>query len=337
MPVTMKHIAELCGVSVATVSKIVNGKDDDVKEETRLRVLKTVEEEGYFINTLARSMKTKNTKTLGLIVPDFKNAYYTDISRGAEDMAVRKGYSLFLCNTDDSINKEISYLVKLMEKQVDGIIIIASMERDVEMEELLKINVPFAVLNNSTNYKDYSVKVHVDDYTGMYEGMEHLIGLGHKKIMYLQGETGLSFGEERFRGYKDALEKHGIAYDENLVATTTFNVEGAYDYLRENGMVPETTAIMCGNDLMAMGVLNWAKEECIDVPGDLSIIGYDDTIFSVISSPKITTVNQHCHLVGEILVKELLEKIDSEDYTQKMIPVASHLVVRESTGKPMIH
>jgi LacI family transcriptional regulator len=179
--------------------------------------------------------------------------------------------------------------------------------------------------------------VEVDDYKGMYEGVEHLIALGHRKIMYLQGKNNLSFGEERFRGYKDALENHGIPFNENLVATSTFNVEGAYEYLRENGLVPETTAIMCGNDLMALGVLNWAKEECIDVPGDLSIIGYDDTIFSVISSPKITTVNQHCRLVGEILVKELLEKIDAEDFTQKNIPVESHLVVRESTGKPMIH
>ncbi|MFH5835120.1 LacI family DNA-binding transcriptional regulator [Proteiniclasticum sp. C24MP] len=337
MPVTMKHIAELCGVSIATVSKIVNGKYEDVKEETRLRVLKTVEEEGYFINTLARSMKTKNTKTLGLIVPDIKNAYYTDISRGAEDMAIRKGYSLFLCNTDDSIHKEISYLVKLMEKQVDGIIIIASMERDIEMEALLKINVPFAVLNDSTNYSDFAVRVQVDDHMGMYEGVEHLISLGHKKIMYLQGETNLSFGEERLGGYRDALEEHGIPFDENLVATSAFNVEGAYEYLRTNGLVPETTAIVCGNDLMALGVLNWAKEECIDVPGDLSIIGFDDTIFSIISSPKITTINQNCHLVGEILVKELLEKIDAEDTTQKKIPVETHLVVRESTGKAMIH
>ena len=97
MPVTMKHIAEICKVSVATVSKVVNGKDEDVRAETRNRVMKTIEEEGYFINTLARSMKTKNTKTLGLIVPDIKNGYYTDISRGAEDMAMENGYGLFLC------------------------------------------------------------------------------------------------------------------------------------------------------------------------------------------------------------------------------------------------
>jgi len=337
MPVTMKHIAKLCGVSVATVSKIVNGKDEDVRIETKQRVLKIIKEQGYFINTLARSMKTKNTKTLGLIVPDIKNGYYTDISRGAEDMAMKNGYGLFLCNTDDSIKKEISYLVKLMEKQVDGIIIIASMERNAVMEELLKINVPFAVLNNATRYRDYSVKVEVDDYKGMHEGVSHLIELGHKDIMYLQGETKLHFGEERINGYRDALLENGIPFRHEFIATTSFNVEGAYDYLGEHGLNPETTAIVCGNDLMALGVLNWAKEECINVPDDLSIIGFDDSIFSIISSPKITTVNQNCHKVGEILVEELLKKIDTNDKTQRVIPVGTSLVVRESTGKPMIY
>ncbi|HSR04396.1 MAG TPA: LacI family DNA-binding transcriptional regulator [Proteiniclasticum sp.] len=337
MAVTMKHIAKLCGVSVATVSKIVNGKDEDVRVETKQRVLKIIKAEGYFINTLARSMKTKNTKTLGLIVPDIKNGYYTDISRGAEDMAMKNGYGLFLCNTDDSIKKEISYLVKLMEKQVDGIIIIASMERDAMTEELLKINVPFAVLNTATSYRDYSVRVEVDTYKGMHDGISHLIGLGHKNIMYLQGETMLPFGEERLRGYRDALLEHGIPFRNEFIATTSFKVEGAYEYLSEHGLRPETTAIVCGNDLMALGVLNWAKEECIDVPGDLSIIGYDDSIFSIISSPKITTINQNCLKVGEILVKELLKKIDTNDGSQMIIPVGTSLVVRESTGKPMIY
>lgn len=337
MAVTMKHIAKLCGVSVATVSKVVNGKDEDVRVETKQRVLKVIKEEGYFINTLARSMKTKNTKTLGLIVPDIKNGYYTDISRGAEDMAMKKGYGLFLCNTDDSIKKEISYLVKLMEKQVDGIIIIASMERNPVMEELLKINVPFAVLNNATSYRDYSVRVEVDTYKGMHEGVSHLIGLGHRNIMYLQGETVLPFGEEKLRGYRDALLDHEIPFRNEFIATTSFKVEGAYEYLSEHGLKPETTAIICGNDLMALGVLNWAKEECIDVPGDLSIIGYDDSIFSTISSPKITTVNQNCLKVGGILVEELLKKIDTNDVTQMNIPVGTSLVIRESTGKPMIY
>lgn len=334
MAVTMKHIAELCHVSIATVSKIVNGKDDDIGEETKQRVLKTIEEQGYRMNSLARSMKTKNTRTLGLIIPDIKNAYYTDISRGAEDMAHKKGYSLFLCNTDDTIEKEISHITKLMEKQVDGIIIIASLERNMKLEEKLKITIPFAVLNKSTNYRDYAVKVEVNSYMGMYEGVKHLLDLGHRNIMYIQGETTLDFGEERLSGYRDALKAYGVPYREDFVASASFNVEGAYGYLKEHGLKEGTTAVVCGNDLMAFGVINWAKENGMDVPGDLSILGFDDTIFSTISLPKITTISQHCHEVGAILVEELIKKIDSDQNIKMSVSVDTNLVIRESTAKP---
>lgn len=334
MAVTMKHIAELCHVSIATVSKIVNGKDDDIGEETRQRVMKTIREQGYRMNSLARSMKTKNTKTLGLIIPDIKNAYYTDISRGAEDMAHKKGYSLFLCNTDDSIDKEISHITKLMEKQVDGIIVIASLERNVRMEESLKISVPFAVLNKSTNYKDYSVKVEVNNYMGMYEGVKHLLDLGHKNIMYIQGETTLDFGEERLSGYRDVLKDHEVPYREDYVASASFNVEGAYSYLKENGLKDGITAVVCGNDLMAFGVINWAKENGMDVPSELSVVGFDNTIFSTISLPKITTVNQHCHEVGSALVEELIKKIDSDHDIIMTVSVDTNLIIRESTAVP---
>ncbi len=332
MAVTMKHIAELCQVSIATVSKIVNGKDEDIGEETRQRVLKTIKEQGYRMNTLAQSMKTKNTKTLGLIIPDIKNAYYTDISRGAEDMAQKKGYSLFLCNTDDSIDKEMSQIAKLMEKQVDGIIIIASLERNVEREKRMKITIPFAVLNNGSNYKDYSVKVKVNSHMGMYEAVRYLLDLGHRNIMYLQGETTLDFGEERLSGYRDALKDYDVPYREDYVASAPFKVEGAFDYLRAHGLKEGTTAVVCGNDLMAFGVMNWAKENNLNIPRDLSIVGFDETIFSTISLPKITTVNQHCHEVGVILVEELIKKIESDSDIKMTVSVDTNLVIRESTG-----
>ena len=334
MAITMKDIAEICNVSIATVSKIVNGKDMDIGAETRRRVSQVIEEKGYYINTLAQSMKTKNTKTLGLIIPDVKNAYYTDISRGAEDMAQKMGYSLFLCNTDDQIDKEITYITKLMEKQVDGIIIIASLQRDKEREQALHIKVPFAVLNNSTSYRDSSVCVEVDNYGGMYQGVKHLIGLGHRNIMYLAGDTDQKFSQERLAGFVDALEEHGIAYRPSMVKKCIFRVEGTYDYLTKHGISEGVTAIACGNDLMALGVLNWAKENGLKVPEQLSITGFDDTIFSVISSPKITTINQNCHRVGEILVEELLKKIEYGEDLRTTVSMDTRLVIRESTGGP---
>lgn len=328
----MKDIAEICSVSVATVSKIVNGKDMDIGEETRRRVNKVIVEKGYYINTLAQSMKTKNTKTLGLIIPDVKNAYYTDISRGAEDMAQKLGYSLFLCNTDDQIDKEINYITKLMEKQVDGIIIIASLQRDKEKEEALHIKVPFAVLNNSTSYRNSSVCVDVDKYSGMYQGVKHLIELGHRNIMYMSSWTDLSFNEDRIAGYRDALEESGILYRESLITGGVFKMEGISAHLNDHGIQEGITAIACENDLMAVGVMNWANENGVRVPEDLSVMGFDDTIFSIISSPQITTINQSCHQVGGILVEELLKKIEFGKEIRMTISMDTHLVIRGSTG-----
>lgn len=331
MAVTMKDIAIKCGVSVATVSKVLSEKDEDVSDATRNLVKRTSKEMGYVVNALARSMKTKNTKTLGIMVPDIKNAFYTDICRGAEDMAMKRGYSLFLCNTDDKIEKEIQYLEKLMEKQVDGIIIIASMERDTKMEEIQKMNVPFAVLNNNTHYPGCSARVVVDNENGMREAVNHLASLGHRKIFYLAGKTVLPFQEDRINGYREGLADWSIPYEEHLVHRIEFSMEAAKCYFMLHGLPEGVTAVCTGNDLMAQGVLQWAQETGIRVPEDLSIVGYDDSIFSRVSSPKLTTVHQQSYRSGELLVEELLMKLEGEK-EPNTVYLSSSLMVRGSTG-----
>ena len=331
MSVTMKNIARKCGVSVATVSKVLNEKDEDVSDLTRELVKKTSKEMGYVMNALARSMKTKNTKTLGIMMPDIKNAFYTDICRGAEDMAMKSGYSLFLCNTDDKIEKEIHYLEKLMEKQVDGIIIIASMERDTKMEEIQKMNVPFAVLNNNTHYPGWSVQVMADNENGMREAVNHLASLGHRKIFYLAGETMLPFNADRLKGYKEGLADWSIPYDEYLLGSTEFSLEAAKCYFKLHGLPEGVTAVCTGNDLMALGVLQWAYEAGLRIPEDLSLVGYDDSIFARVTSPKLTSVHQQSYRSGELLVEELLKQIEGQK-EPKTVYLKNSLMKRGSTG-----
>lgn len=331
MSVTMKNIARKCGVSVATVSKVLNEKDEDVSDLTRELVKKTSKEMGYVMNALARSMKTKNTKTLGIMMPDIKNAFYTDICRGAEDMAMKSGYSLFLCNTDDKIEKEIHYLEKLMEKQVDGIIIIASMERDTKMEEIQKMNVPFAVLNNNTHYPGWSVQVMADNENGMREAVNHLASLGHRKIFYLAGETMLPFNADRLKGYKEGLADWSIPYDEHLLGSTEFSLEAAKCYFKLHGLPEGVTAVCTGNDLMALGVLQWAYEAGLRIPEDLSLVGYDDSIFARVTSPKLTSVHQQSYRSGELLVEELLKQIEGQK-EPKTVYLKNSLMKRGSTG-----
>lgn len=331
MSVTMKDIARKCGVSVATVSKVLNEKDLDVSTATRDLVKKTSREMGYVLNVLAQSMKTKNTKTLGIMMPDIKNAFYTDICRGAEDMAMKNGYSLFLCNTDDKIEKEIHYLEKLMEKQVDGIIIIASMERNTKMEEIQKMNVPFAVLNHTTHYPGCSARVVVDNENGMREAVNHLASLGHRKIFYLAGETMLPFNADRLKGYKEGLADWSIPYDEYLLGSTEFSLEAAKCYFKLHGLPEGVTAVCTGNDLMALGVLQWAYEAGLRIPEDLSLVGYDDSIFARVTSPKLTSVHQQSYRSGELLVEELLKQIEGQK-EPKTVYLKSSLMKRGSTG-----
>ncbi len=331
MSVTMKDIARKCGVSVATVSKVLNEKDLDVSTATRDLVKRTSKEMGYVLNVLAQSMKTKNTKTLGIMMPNIKNAFYTDICRGAEDMAMKNGYSLFLCNTDDKIEKEIHYLEKLMEKQVDGIIIIASMERNTKMEEIQKMNVPFAVLNHTTHYPGCSARVVVDNENGMREAVNHLASLGHRKIFYLAGETMLPFNADRLKGYKEGLADWSIPYDEYLLGSTEFSLEAAKCYFKLHGLPEGVTAVCTGNDLMALGVLQWAYEAGLRIPEDLSLVGYDDSIFARVTSPKLTSVHQQSYRSGELLVEELLKQIEGQK-EPKTVYLKSSLMKRGSTG-----
>lgn len=331
MSVTMKDIARKCGVSVATVSKVLNEKDLDVSTASRDLVKRTSKEMGYVLNVLAQSMKTKNTKTLGIMMPDIKNAFYTDICRGAEDMAMKNGYSLFLCNTDDKIEKEIHYLEKLIEKQVDGIIIIASMERNTKMEEIQKMNVPFAVLNHTTHYPGCSARVVVDNENGMREAVNHLASLGHRKIFYLAGETMLPFNADRLKGYKEGLADWSIPYDEYLLGSTEFSLEAAKCYFKLHGLPEGVTAVCTGNDLMALGVLQWAYEAGLRIPEDLSLVGYDDSIFARVTSPKLTSVHQQSYRSGELLVEELLKQIEGQK-EPKTVYLKSSLMKRGSTG-----
>lgn len=331
MTVTMKDIAAKCGLSVATVSKVLNGKDEDVAEATKALIRRTSKEMGYVVNGIARSMKTKNTKTLGIMMPDIKNAFYMDICRGAEDMAMRRGYSLLLCNTDDKIEKEIHYLEKLMEQQVDGIIIIASMERNTELEETVRLRVPFAVLNRNTHYPACSARVVVDNEQGMIQAVSHLTKLGHKHIFYLEGATDLLFGEDRRKGYREGLLQAQIPYRSSYVGTAGFSMESAQEYLHRYGLPKEVTAVCAGNDLMALGVLQWAREKGLRVPEDLSVIGYDDSVFSRVATPLLTTVQQQSYRSGELLVEELLENLEKKQALRE-VHLDSSLIIRQSTG-----
>ncbi|MDF2520036.1 MAG: transcriptional regulator [Clostridia bacterium] len=333
MAVTIKDIARLSGVSIATVSKIINGKDSDIGKPTIERVKRIIEEQNYTPNIVARSMVTKKTKTIGLVIPDVRNPFFTDLVRGAEDVANERGYSLLFCNTDDDLKKEIKYINNLIEKQVDGIALAGAAVRDQSLEENIDIKVPIVSLDRNVYFKGVEGKIEVDNFTGAYDAVTHLIKSGHKRIMFLSGQLNIKLSKDRLEGYKRALADNNIEYYENLVVVGKYTSEFGYESMKNTTPDKAVTAIFCGNDLIAIGAMNALKEKNIRIPEDISIVGFDDIYISSLVTPALTTVRQPSYEIGYQAVEMLIDIMESKKEASQKREIKAELKVRESTCK----
>lgn len=334
MSLTLKDIARIAGVSTATVSKVINGKDQDIGADTIKRINAIVAELDYRPNTLARSMKTKVTRTIGLIIPDVRNPFFTDLARGAEDSANARGYSLLMCNSDDDLDKEMDYINTLTQKQVDGIALVGSGNRNREVEESFRVRVPLVILDREVYFKGVKAFVHTDNVTGAYDAVRYLIALGHRRILFLSGVLQMGVSRERLKGYQQALTEGGIAYDPNLLAGGPYSFAFGYDYIRSGRLDPEVTAIFCGNDLIALGAIKALKILHRRVPEDISIVGFDDIYLAAMNSPELTTIRQPSYDLGYITVGRLIDILEGADHRSGRVEVKLELIPRESTAPP---
>lgn len=332
MSVTIKDIARLAGVSIATVSKVVNNKDFDISEGTRARVQKIIDEENYRPNSLARSMITKTTKTVGLIIPDVRNPFFTDLARGAEDSAKENGYSLLFCNSDDVLGKEIEYINTLVEKQVDGIVLAGSINRNKALEENFSVNVPIVSLDRKVYFKGIKATVEIDNITGAHDAIEYLIQSGHKDILFLSGQEEVDISKDRLEGYKKALKENHIPFNPDYVIFGLYKSEFGYQYIMENELPTKVTAIFCGNDLIALGAIKALKSKKIKVPNDISIMGFDDISLASINTPELTTVKQPSYEFGYIAVQRLIDIIEGITNRKDKFEIKTELIIRESTA-----
>lgn len=333
MSVTIKDIAKLSGVSTATVSKVINHKDNDIGKSTIERVKKIIEEQKYSPNIVARSMITKKTKTIGLVIPDVRNPFFTDLARGAEDVANERGYSLLFCNTDDDLKKEIKYINNLIEKQIDGIALAGAAIRDQSLEENMDIKIPIVSLDRNVYFKGIEGKIEVDNFSGAYDAVNHLVQLGHKKIMFLSGQVNIKLSMDRLEGYKRALLDNSIDYNENLVVVGRYSSEFGYETMKNMELDKEITAIFCGNDLIAIGAMNALKEKLISIPEDISIVGFDDIYISTLVSPPLTTVRQPSYEIGYLAIETLIDILECKKDFSKKVEIKLELKIRESTCK----
>lgn len=332
MAITIKDIAALAGVSKTTVSKIINNKDDSISKPTRDKVLKIMKEQNYMPNKLAQSLVTKRTKTIGLLIPDIRNPFFTDISRGAEDFARKEGYNIIFCSTDEDYEREAECVSMLCEKMIDGIIFTPSSVTSHEENRYNDLDIPMVLVDKNIESSNAKGIVKVDNKNGTYEATKHLIKQGHKDILYLSGPLKNDISKERLQGYIRALEKNNLSVKKENIVEGKYRYEWAYNFIKNLEEI-KCTAICCANDLMAIGAIQALREKKFKIPEDISIVGFDDIETAKLIDPSLTTIRQPAYEMGakasEILINSLQNK-DKESVGT--IIFKPSLIIRNSTS-----
>ena len=327
---TIREVAETAGVSYATVSHVINNTRL-VSPETRERVLAAMDALNYRPNALARSLRQGKTNTIGLVLPDSANPFFAEISRGIEDEAFKKGYSVFLCNTELDIKRELFYVDVLSKKQVDGIIFVAAGDQADSLDYLLQRNMPVVMIDrNVPNVEGDAVLT--DHQLGGYLATRHLLELGHTRIACIAGPSSITPSAERIIGYRNALEEAGLPFEEKLVIRGDYHAQSGMDITRSLlRMNPRPTAVFALNDLMAIGALRAVAEAGYSVPKDLAVIGYDDLEIARFTNPPLTTIAQPKKEIGAQAVNLLVDRMSRKSRPPSRLVLAPELIVRRST------
>lgn len=333
MKITIKDIARLAGVSTATVSMVVNKKDDRITESTRAKVLEVIKANGYVPNRVASSMVTKQTKTIGLIIPDIANPFFPEIARGVEDKANAEGYTVILCNSDNQLSKEDAYIEMLQEKMVDGIIFTASSRRTTISPALLKVKVPVITVDRDIPDIKNQGKITVDNEQGAYEAVTHMLDCGYKHIFHFSGPLTSRTAQERYKGYLRALKSKGIESSKDYLMEGMFTSEWGHDAVQRIIMKARRfDGIFCGNDMIALGALKGLQENKISVPKEVGIVGFDDIYMAKMVTPELTTVRQPKYDMG-FHAAELLIKMIKGIHTEQHEYILKTLLVKRGSTK----
>lgn len=326
MPVTIKDVAKKLNVSYATVSKALSDKSD-ISEEMKKKVRKAAKELNYKPNFIARGLVTRQTSTIGLIVPDITNPFYSEIARAIEETVNKEGYSVFLCNSNWDNDRENEYISLLASKMVDGIIMAPTGTNNINVDN---IEIPIVTLGTKKNYNKESYVV-IDDEKGGFIAVEHLIKEGCRKIMFVGGRGKVQSNKERLNGYKRALRMAGIAVDKKYIRGGNFKQESGYLITKKalaDGIIPD--GIFAGNDLLALGVIQAVMKFGLKIPEDVKIIGFDDIPFARLPEIGLSTIAQPKYRMGEIASNMLMTRIKNPDEVQKNLILKPKLILRNT-------
>lgn len=326
--VTLADVARRAGVSTQTVSRVVND-NAAVRSETREKVLEAIEQLGYRPNSVARSLVTNRTMTLGLVVPDIGNPYFSEVVRGAEDTAREFGYHIFLCNTDQMPERELTAIRALEERQVDGIILCSTRIPEAELRKALQSSTPF-VLTGREWLEGAVGSVHSDDYQGLRLAIQHLQNSGRCNIAFAAGRPGGPGHHRRMRAWYEFIERGELCEDRAIAVPCATTPAGGHEaiskVLRDR---PEVDGVVCFNDLIAIG----AVRACVDagrrVPEDVAVVGMTNIALASLVQPPLTTVDHSKHEIGKQAIAMLVDHLAGREHEREIV-MASRLIVRAS-------
>lgn len=332
MSITIKDIANLANVSIATVSRVLNNKADGISEETKNRIFKIAKDLNYRPNAIARGLVLKKTNTIGLVLPDISNPFFPEIARGVEDTAKYQGYNVFLCNTDEDIYKEAGYIKALKDRQVDGIIFAASAIKNNEIITKHVGRIPFILIDRRPDEFIDAPGVFLDNFVGGYLGAKHLIEKGHKNIIFISGPLQSHNAKQRLNGFSQAFSEVGLTVKEDFITEGNFKRSCGYtivDQLLQDKK--DFSAIFASNDLMAVGALEALGENGKNVPHDVAVVGFDNIYLSKVVTPKLTTISQPTYQMGAKAAEMLLSIINNAPMDEQQVFFTPQLVVRASS------
>jgi LacI family transcriptional regulator len=331
---SIKEVARLAGVSLGTVSNVLN-QPERVAESTRRRVLDAIAELGYVRNDSARQLRAGSSRQIAIVVLDVANPFFTDVVRGAETIAEDHGFMVVVCNSSEDASRERRHLDLLEEQRIRGVLITPVDDtRSSRLEQLIKRGTPVVLVDRGSGWRN-RCSVAVDDVLGGRLAGEHLVESGHRRIAFVGGPMTIPQVADRHRGLSLAVD--GSA-DITTIATPNLTVESgraAVGELAEQPASRRPTAVFCANDLVALGVLQEATRRGLRVPDDLAIVGYDDIDFAAAAAVPLSSVRQPRDQLGRTAIQLLLEEIESEHrHEHRHVVFQPDLVVRDSSGHP---
>jgi len=325
--ITIKDIGKKAGVSISTVSRVIN-KTYPVRKEVAEKVQQTIQELNYTPDLMAKSLKTGKTSTIGLIIPDISNPFFASLVKGAESYLSKKGYTLIICNSNQDMKEETRLINILLSKKIDGLLFTGSANHNKFLQEKVIDMLPVVFMDRAF-VKTNGSYVLSDSYNGMLDLLNYMYGANHRSYIYISGNKDTLSAGERTKAFSDFVKEKKI--EKYRIYQAQYDYESGYKAIKAMDCGKGYDAVICGNDLIAYGVIEALKNSGVNVPYNISVTGYDDIMFSRMFSPALTTVRQPIYDIGSKSAEKLLKIIENNKKIKNGIVLKNELVIREST------